>query len=103
MANSRAVPRLVGYCASSILAAPALVLAEFIARVYAVPSLNSLQQNFGVDVNTGGVCDTYDAFVWEPALVKINAIQVGRNPSAWLMRKARGLGMKGVVPRARWW
>lgn len=32
-------------------------------------------QNFGVDVNTGGVVDTFNAFVWEPALVKINALQ----------------------------
>eukprot|EP00955_Chlamydomonas_euryale_P109897 365965-Chlamydomonas_euryale.AAC.9 len=31
-------------------------------------------RNFGVDVNTGGVVDTYDAFVWEPSLVKLNAI-----------------------------
>lgn len=30
---------------------------------------------FGVDVNTGGVVNTFDAFVWEPALVKLNAIQ----------------------------
>eukprot|EP00775_Hariotina_reticulata_P013203 gene13203-13334_t len=30
---------------------------------------------YGVDVNTGGVVNTYDAFVWEPALVKLNAIQ----------------------------
>jgi T-complex protein 1 subunit eta len=30
---------------------------------------------FGVDVNTGGVVDTFGAFVWEPALVKINALQ----------------------------
>lgn len=29
----------------------------------------------GVDVNTGGVVNAFDAFVWEPALVKINAIQ----------------------------
>jgi hypothetical protein len=35
-----------------------------------------LLQYFGVDVNTGGVVNTYDAFVWEPALVKLNAIQV---------------------------
>lgn len=32
-------------------------------------------QDFGVDVNTGGVVNTFDAFVWEPALVKVNAIQ----------------------------
>lgn len=30
---------------------------------------------FGVDVNTGGVVDTFGAFVWEPALVKVNALQ----------------------------
>lgn len=30
--------------------------------------------NSGIDVNTGGVVDTFAAFVWEPALVKINAI-----------------------------
>ena len=28
----------------------------------------------GVDCRTGGVIDTYDAFIWEPALVKTNAI-----------------------------
>jgi T-complex protein 1 subunit eta len=31
-------------------------------------------QNFGIDVNSGEVVDTFDAFVWEPSLVKINAI-----------------------------
>lgn len=31
-------------------------------------------KNFGVDVNTGGVVDTYESFVWEPSLVKINAL-----------------------------
>lgn len=31
-------------------------------------------KNFGVDVNRGGVTDTLAAFVWEPALVKLNAI-----------------------------
>jgi T-complex protein 1 subunit eta len=30
--------------------------------------------SFGIDVNTGGVVDTFAAFVWEPALVKVNAI-----------------------------
>ena len=30
--------------------------------------------NCGIDVNTGGVVDTYAAYVWEPALVKINAV-----------------------------
>jgi len=29
---------------------------------------------FGVDIENEGVCDTMKAFVWEPALVKSNAI-----------------------------
>jgi chaperonin GroEL (HSP60 family) len=39
-------------------------------------------QYFGVDVNTGGVVNTFEAFVWEPALVKLNAIQVRPEPMA---------------------
>ena len=31
-------------------------------------------RNFGIDVNSGDVVDTFEAFVWEPSLVKINAI-----------------------------
>ena len=29
---------------------------------------------FGVDVNAEGILDAYEAFVWEPAVVKINAL-----------------------------
>lgn len=29
---------------------------------------------FGVDIANGGVCDTYKSFVWEPVLVKKNAL-----------------------------
>lgn len=30
---------------------------------------------YGVDINgESGVCNTYESFVWEPALVKINAL-----------------------------
>lgn len=44
--------------------------------------LNALRQRhaakdgatFGVDCTTGGVVDAYAAFIWEPALVKINAV-----------------------------
>ncbi|KAG2487549.1 hypothetical protein HYH03_013828 [Edaphochlamys debaryana] len=42
-------------------------------------------KNFGVDVNTGGVCDTFDAFVWEPALVKINAIQAATEAACLIL------------------
>lgn len=29
---------------------------------------------FGVDIEQSGICNTWDSFVWEPALVKINSI-----------------------------
>ncbi|KAF9596361.1 hypothetical protein IFM89_009709 [Coptis chinensis] len=30
--------------------------------------------SYGVDINTGGIIDTFANFVWEPTVVKINAI-----------------------------
>uniref|UniRef100_A0A061R0E0 T-complex protein 1 subunit eta n=1 Tax=Tetraselmis sp. GSL018 TaxID=582737 RepID=A0A061R0E0_9CHLO len=35
---------------------------------------NGAGRNFGVDISTGGVADMYASYVWEPAVVKINAI-----------------------------
>ena len=29
---------------------------------------------FGVDINTGGICDTFETHVWEPAANKVNSI-----------------------------
>jgi len=29
---------------------------------------------YGVDINNEGICDTYESFVWEPSLVRLNAI-----------------------------
>ena len=31
-------------------------------------------RNYGIDVNNGNVVDTFSSFVWEPSVVKINAI-----------------------------
>ena len=31
-------------------------------------------RRFGVDCISGGIIDTYEAFIWEPALVKVNAL-----------------------------
>ncbi|KAF6158930.1 hypothetical protein GIB67_012347 [Kingdonia uniflora] len=31
---------------------------------------------YGVDVNTGGITDSFANFIWEPAIVKINALIV---------------------------
>ncbi|KAL8136866.1 hypothetical protein V2J09_002867 [Rumex salicifolius] len=30
--------------------------------------------NYGVDINTGGIADSFANFVWEPAVVKLNAL-----------------------------
>ncbi|KAF8070892.1 CCT7 [Scenedesmus sp. PABB004] len=75
---------------------------------------------FGVDVNSGGVVNTFDAYVWEPALVKLNAIQSAteaaclilsvdetvRNPrseapDASPMGGGRGMGRGGMRGRGR--
>lgn len=81
---------------------------------------NNEGQNFGVDIGTGGVVDTFEAFVWEPLLVKKNAIQAAseaaclilsvdetvRNPqsekpdAAGVMR-GRGRGARGRRGRGR--
>ena len=62
--------------------------------------------NFGVDVNTGGVIDAYEAFIWEPALVKINAIGAACEATCLILsidetvRNPRSEGADGQ-PRAR--
>ncbi|KAK9811765.1 hypothetical protein WJX72_009677 [[Myrmecia] bisecta] len=79
-------------------------------------------KNFGVDVNTGGVVDTYGSFVWEPSLVKINALTAAteaaclvlsvdetvRNPrseapdmSGGGMGGGQGMGGRGMGGRGR--
>jgi len=66
-------------------------------------------RNYGVDVSTGGVCDTFAAFVWEPSLVKENAIQAAceaaclvlsvdetvRNPQSEQQEAMGGMGGRG--------
>ncbi|KAM0054196.1 putative chaperonin Cpn60/TCP-1 family, chaperone tailless complex polypeptide 1 (TCP-1) [Helianthus debilis subsp. tardiflorus] len=77
---------------------------------------------YGVDINTGGICDSFANFVWEPALVKINAINAAteaaclvlsvdetvKNPKsesaqgdAAGMGRGRGGGMRGRGMRRR--
>jgi len=55
--------------------------------------LNKLRQkhagddgaNFGVDVNTGGICDTFERFIWEPSLVKINALNAATEATCLIL------------------
>uniref|UniRef100_A0A0E0Q1V6 T-complex protein 1 subunit eta n=1 Tax=Oryza rufipogon TaxID=4529 RepID=A0A0E0Q1V6_ORYRU len=55
--------------------------------------LNKLRQkhasgegaNFGVDINTGGIADSFANFVWEPAVVKINAINAATEAACLIL------------------
>lgn len=40
---------------------------------------------YGVDFETGGVADLMEKFVWEPSLVKINAIQAAVEASCLIL------------------
>ena len=63
---------------------------------------------FGVDILNGGICDTYEKFVWEPTLVKKNALasateaaclilsidETVRNPESDAAKKAEAAGRR---------
>lgn len=40
---------------------------------------------FGVDINNEDICDTFKAFVWEPALVKLNAITAATEAASLIL------------------
>ncbi|KAF9621666.1 hypothetical protein IFM89_025577 [Coptis chinensis] len=40
---------------------------------------------YGVDINTGGIIDTFANFVWEPAVVKINAINAATEAACLIL------------------
>jgi len=42
-------------------------------------------QHFGVDIDTGGVIDTYSSFVWEPVIVKRNALQAATEAACLIL------------------
>lgn len=43
-------------------------------------------EHFGVDINgVSGICNTYDAFIWEPALVKINALSAATEAACTIL------------------
>ncbi|KAG0489954.1 hypothetical protein HPP92_006817 [Vanilla planifolia] len=55
--------------------------------------LNKLRQkhasgegaNYGVDINTGGIADSFNNFVWEPSIVKINAINAATEAACLIL------------------
>jgi len=75
---------------------------------------------FGVDINNEGICDTFETFVWEPSLVRLNAITAAteaaclilsidetvknnesEKPEAGPLPGGRGRGMPGMPGRGR--
>ncbi|PHT79096.1 T-complex protein 1 subunit eta [Capsicum chinense] len=40
---------------------------------------------YGVDINTGGIADSFANFVWEPAVVKINAINAATEAACLIL------------------
>lgn len=40
---------------------------------------------FGVDIENVGICNTWDTFVWEPALVKTNAISAATEAACMIL------------------
>lgn len=61
---------------------------------------------FGVDIETDGVCDTLNSFVWEPALVKHNALMAATEAACLILstdetvRNPRSGGGGGGPPGA---
>jgi T-complex protein 1 subunit eta len=77
--------------------------------------LNKLRQKhaeaagkwFGIDVMSEGILDAYDAFVWEPAIVKINALTAASEAAQLILsvdetvRNQQSEVEKGALPRGR--
>ncbi|KAF8376801.1 hypothetical protein HHK36_031526 [Tetracentron sinense] len=50
---------------------------------HAIPSGEGVL--YGVDINTGGIADSFANFVWEPAVVKINAINAATEAACLIL------------------
>jgi T-complex protein 1 subunit eta len=59
---------------------------------------------FGVDIDNEGVCDTYESFVWEPALVKRNALSAATEAACLILsidetvRNAKSESLRNDTP-----
>ncbi|KAF9613004.1 hypothetical protein IFM89_004858, partial [Coptis chinensis] len=47
---------------------------SWMERTFVIKTEIKSCNSYGVDINTGGIIDTFANFVWEPTVVKINAI-----------------------------
>ncbi|CAA2974949.1 T-complex 1 subunit eta, partial [Olea europaea subsp. europaea] len=56
---------------------------------------------YGVDINIGGIADSFANFVWEPAVVKINAINAATEAACLVLsvdetvKKPKSEGVQG--------
>ncbi|RWR90698.1 T-complex protein 1 subunit eta [Cinnamomum micranthum f. kanehirae] len=68
--------------------------------------------NYGVDINTGGIADSFANFVWEPSVVKINAINAATEAACLILsvdetvknpksESAQGEAAAGAMGRGR--
>ncbi|CAH2053993.1 unnamed protein product [Thlaspi arvense] len=68
--------------------------------------------SYGVDINTGGIADSFANFVWEPAVVKINAINAATEAACLILsvdetvknpksESAQGEAAAGAMGRGR--
>ncbi|KAK9164579.1 hypothetical protein Syun_005481 [Stephania yunnanensis] len=68
--------------------------------------------NYGVDINTGGIADSFANFVWEPSVVKLNAINAATEAACLILsvdetvknpksESAQGEAAAGAMGRGR--
>jgi T-complex protein 1 subunit eta len=69
-----------------------IILFDYACRYDSTDILNKLRAEhhkggkwFGVDVENEGICDTYESFVWEPLLVKRNAISAATEAACLIL------------------
>ncbi|KAJ6717156.1 CHAPERONIN [Salix koriyanagi] len=66
---------MLGYDATDVL--------NKLRQKHALPSGEGAP--YGVDINTGGIVDSFSNFVWEPAVVKINAINAATEAACLIL------------------
>jgi len=57
---------------------------------------------FGVDIVNEGICDTFESFVWEPALIKLNCIEAATEAACTILsvdRKVKNPKASNKLPQ----
>jgi len=53
---------------------------------------------FGVDINNDGTCNTFDNFVWEPSLIKLNSISAATEAASLILSVDETVKNPGAQP-----